>query len=789
MALNSSTRRSSDPWHGNKPSHDSFDTWVSRNGKDAFKDFKKAHPSTKLSYDTWRQTDQVFGPYLFYVTSMIWNEDGDSDDGSTKRRRISRVPDENPKKTATTNGNGAPRTAGSATPTPAANLDEVIASGKRKRKPRKKYMSDELVASDGEPADEVEAATPITEEETPAAPAIAINGRRKSTTRKPRKKPISDETISPEDENEDPMEVDAHPIASPLPVRSAPRTAAAAKQAESPKKATPKQVSLKKSRKSFLVRLPFHLWDAVNLEDKSEEMVLDEDTDNGEASIAEVSRPATTSATKSKPATSNDLETETHADEAVDPEDEGTPDPSAANTRRGLRNRKPAQQRPYYHDAQVFEDVETEEEVEVDSELEAVSREESLEAPPPSKPKHFKGKGRAWKKDGSDEDEEFVTPKEKKAAKAAQAKADREKVKSEKAKVAEEAQDITWALWDALIQDTDHLWNPNNPNNPDHISNRDKQKQEPQTNGSANDVAQHAPKETPKETPKQKKKGGRAKKNLSEDIVRDDSDDEAPQATPSQPPKRGRGRPRKSALSSEIVRDDSDDEAPAASKQASPPAQEAASPEEPLGLTTPPKTKSTSRPSTAKSTTEATTPKKRGRPRKSSAATTPAKLTTKAAREAEDDQLQRHGSTATDTAEPKTTETRTSISAAPEDCPMPNVNRGAALVESLYPREQRKPSHASSESTPAPDSAPEPVHRAPPAPSMLPAAAPVENKLKEVAAVARPDETSQDETKTLNAALALTEAKSESPVETPIIEDEDEGNMSADMELSSDSEL
>lgn len=72
---------------------------------------------------------------------------------------------------------------------------------------------------------------------------------------------------------------------------------------------------------------------------------------------------------------------------------------------------------------------------------------------------------------------------------------------------------------------------------------------------------------------------------------------------------------------------------------------------------------------------------------------------------------------------------------------------------------------------------------------MLPAAAPVENKLKEVAAVARPDETSQDETKTLNAALALTEAKSESPVETPIIEDEDEGNMSADMELSSDSEL
>lgn len=46
------------------------------------------------------------------------------------------------------------------------------------------------MASDGEPADEVEAATPIAEEETPAAPASAVNGRRKSTTRKPRKKPI-----------------------------------------------------------------------------------------------------------------------------------------------------------------------------------------------------------------------------------------------------------------------------------------------------------------------------------------------------------------------------------------------------------------------------------------------------------------------------------------------------------------------------------------------------------------------------------------------------------------------
>lgn len=61
-----------------------------------------------------------------------------------KRRRISRVPGDKSMKTVTTNGNGAQRTAGSATPTPATNSDEISASGKRKRKPRKKYMVSEL---------------------------------------------------------------------------------------------------------------------------------------------------------------------------------------------------------------------------------------------------------------------------------------------------------------------------------------------------------------------------------------------------------------------------------------------------------------------------------------------------------------------------------------------------------------------------------------------------------------------------------------------------------------------
>lgn len=65
-------------WNGDRPLYDSFETWLESKGKDAYKDFKKGHPTTKLSYEGWRQSDQVYGGYIFYVASLVWNEDGDS---------------------------------------------------------------------------------------------------------------------------------------------------------------------------------------------------------------------------------------------------------------------------------------------------------------------------------------------------------------------------------------------------------------------------------------------------------------------------------------------------------------------------------------------------------------------------------------------------------------------------------------------------------------------------------------------------------------------------------------
>jgi hypothetical protein len=78
MAQNGDARQSSAAWNGNPPAHASFDSWVSKYGEDAYKDFTKDHPKTDLSYEAWRQTDRVYGGYLYHVASLVWTEDGES---------------------------------------------------------------------------------------------------------------------------------------------------------------------------------------------------------------------------------------------------------------------------------------------------------------------------------------------------------------------------------------------------------------------------------------------------------------------------------------------------------------------------------------------------------------------------------------------------------------------------------------------------------------------------------------------------------------------------------------
>lgn len=120
--------------------------------------------------------------------------------------------------------------------------------------------------------------------------------------------------------------------------------------------------------------------------------------------------------------------------------------PGSASSRRGLRTRTPAQQRPYHHNAQVFEDLVAEpeeqpaaksppmpktklkltnlrqvflpENTEKREEQEDVTMieengDEEIDLEPEDRhPRraHYKGKGRAWKKTSDDEDGDFKAP-------------------------------------------------------------------------------------------------------------------------------------------------------------------------------------------------------------------------------------------------------------------------------------------------------------------------------------------------------------------------------------------
>ncbi|KAF7681833.1 hypothetical protein GT037_000809 [Alternaria burnsii] len=445
-----------------KSSDSSSVFWEDKHGHREFMDWKEANQNGPFpSYEEWVESQKKSGGLSLYYTALRMFEDSDSTDeeappvkakpqAAKARGQVGR-----PKKSASTNGNGLWRTVSPATSTAVANSEDFSPSGKKRRKARKKPLSEEVVASasDSEVVKDVGASAPVAEIATPTAPMITFNGQRKSSTRKARKKPISEETISPDDELEDPMEttideVSASAIASPLPVRSAPKSPAPVPTSDSPKKSHILKLSTRKTPKKK------NFPEGSTTESGA---VVEEDptqaTPSDTVSVAEAGIIVNTNVT---PKVNGKIAQETDSTAA-------SPDPTAASagtTRRGLRTRKPAQQRPYYHDSQLFEDVEpTNGDAQdssntspaaqgrrvsvasiskniddallasLDEEAMALLQEET--EPESAKPKHFKGKGRAWKKEGSDEDEEFSIAASMKAASKKAAKAARMKAKGQ----------------------------------------------------------------------------------------------------------------------------------------------------------------------------------------------------------------------------------------------------------------------------------------------------------------------------------------------------------------------
>lgn len=79
MATNG-TKQQADLNLATEPTSGLLDDWLRKFGRRSFRDFKKDHPTNKLSYDDWCQTEQVYGGFLYYVASLIWDEDEDEDD-------------------------------------------------------------------------------------------------------------------------------------------------------------------------------------------------------------------------------------------------------------------------------------------------------------------------------------------------------------------------------------------------------------------------------------------------------------------------------------------------------------------------------------------------------------------------------------------------------------------------------------------------------------------------------------------------------------------------------------
>ncbi|KAF1956615.1 hypothetical protein CC80DRAFT_535264 [Byssothecium circinans] len=411
---------------GPRPRFGSLAAWAKEHGEQEYAMYKKTE-TTPMSYEEWLASPQIASLYLWHATMDVWNEDTTSDEDSDDEVPEVVLPrQEMPvrPKPVTTNGHGMRPPIKSTASTPRPNSDEVPAeSARRKRKPRKPYLSDELIVEDNT-EDDKEGSTSLTVEDipnpTPPAPtATAANGRRKSAGRK-KKQFLSKATISADDE-EEPASIDA--------VASAELFDSAAVETPAPlvQKKVPKPKGGKKMRRSF----------------KSQETVApDDDEDSAPAGVA---TPKNAS--------------------ALSPDGPGSG--SLSSSRRGLRARTAAQQNPYQYNEKLFEDllsgdgeqrplrntaspskapttklaevsypVEEEEadveadvdndedvndSVEVNADADAdldvdesttILADEDVPSEEQSNRKgkaHYKGKGRAWKKTESDDDEDFKT--------------------------------------------------------------------------------------------------------------------------------------------------------------------------------------------------------------------------------------------------------------------------------------------------------------------------------------------------------------------------------------------
>jgi hypothetical protein len=52
----------------------SLKDWLETHGRDDFDAWKHDNPTQHLSYEDWKVSNHVYGPYLYYATLQVWSE-------------------------------------------------------------------------------------------------------------------------------------------------------------------------------------------------------------------------------------------------------------------------------------------------------------------------------------------------------------------------------------------------------------------------------------------------------------------------------------------------------------------------------------------------------------------------------------------------------------------------------------------------------------------------------------------------------------------------------------------
>ncbi|KAL5432912.1 hypothetical protein PMIN06_011856 [Paraphaeosphaeria minitans] len=392
-------------YDGSRPRFQTLDAWLTVYGNAEYAIYKRDAAPNALSYEEWSRSEHVLGPFLWYTTLDVWEEDSSSDDESDAEVpafTARAAPKQQPKKLAITNGHRKRGIAKSSPSAAQSKSEDAAAAAKRKRKPKKAYLSEDIVVSD---VSDVEERRPAIEAPTSVAnvPGSPTSGRRKSGGRK-KKQYLSAEIVSPEDEDEDPMAMNGI-VAS----------ASTANEPSVPDRPAPVAVATSETPKGKPGKEPKN-------KSLSQAIISKDDDELGDV-------PADATTTPNNAAAS--------------------PDRPGSSSRRGLRTRTPAQQRPYFHNAQVFDELVAEPEAEpetqpsppkpkqklrltgfaqvsfTDVQEERQAQEEvatlnvndggdelmlDSEEPQPPRKTHYKGKGRAWKKTSDDEDQDYKSP-------------------------------------------------------------------------------------------------------------------------------------------------------------------------------------------------------------------------------------------------------------------------------------------------------------------------------------------------------------------------------------------